>query len=207
MKTKDRIIDEALTLFSQNGYDSVSVEQIASAVGIKAPSLYKHYKGKKDIFQAVLDEMSHRYDEQVLSLNMNGRNSKSDVPMFETISIEQLMTIGISFFSYFLHDNYACRFRKMLTIGQFQNKELAQLYSKQYVDDPLNYQGNLFTALIQMGVFEQQNADIMTLHFYAPIFFLLTLCDRQPEREEEAVRLLKEHIIQFNNLYKGENKK
>ena len=38
--TKKRIMEEALRLFSENGYDAVSVEQIAQAVGIKAPSLY-----------------------------------------------------------------------------------------------------------------------------------------------------------------------
>ena len=46
MSTKERILDAALTLFAENGYDGTSVEQIANIVGIKAPSLYKHYKGK-----------------------------------------------------------------------------------------------------------------------------------------------------------------
>ena len=49
MSTKEKILDAALTLFAENGYDGTSVEQIASIVGIKAPSLYKHYKGKEDI--------------------------------------------------------------------------------------------------------------------------------------------------------------
>ena len=48
MDTKHRILLEALRLFSQRGYDAVSVEQIAAAVGIKAPSLYKHYRSKQD---------------------------------------------------------------------------------------------------------------------------------------------------------------
>ena len=47
MHTKQRILREALRLFSQKGYDAVSVEQNANAVGIKAPSLYKHYKSKQ----------------------------------------------------------------------------------------------------------------------------------------------------------------
>ena len=46
MSTKEKILDAALTLFAENGYDGTSVEQIARFVGIKAPSLYKHYKGK-----------------------------------------------------------------------------------------------------------------------------------------------------------------
>ena len=38
--TKRLILKKALELFSSNGYDSVSVAEIAKAVGIKAPSLY-----------------------------------------------------------------------------------------------------------------------------------------------------------------------
>ena len=56
--TKQKILTEALKLFSQNGYEAVSVEQIANAVGIKAPSLYKHYKGKRDIFDHILQRMN-----------------------------------------------------------------------------------------------------------------------------------------------------
>ena len=49
MDTKQRILDEALTLFSEKGYANVFVGDIAERVGIKAPSLYKHYKSKKAI--------------------------------------------------------------------------------------------------------------------------------------------------------------
>lgn len=43
--TKQRILTEAVKLFSKEGYAAVSVDQIAKAVGIKAPSLYKHSQG------------------------------------------------------------------------------------------------------------------------------------------------------------------
>ena len=42
---------------------------------------------------------------------------------------------------------------------------------------------------------------VMTLHFYAPIYFMLTVCDREPERESEMLKLLDEHIKQFDRLY------
>ena len=42
MNTKQRIMDEALTLFAEKGYGNVFVGQIAEAVGIKAPSLQAH---------------------------------------------------------------------------------------------------------------------------------------------------------------------
>ena len=60
MSTKEKILDAALTLFAENGYDGTSVEQIANIVGIKAPSLYKHYKGKEDILNALIDSAEER---------------------------------------------------------------------------------------------------------------------------------------------------
>ena len=60
MDTKHKILDEALTLFSEKGFANVFVNEIAERVGIKAPSLYKHYKSKQAIFDAIIDEMNHR---------------------------------------------------------------------------------------------------------------------------------------------------
>ena len=51
--TKDRILDSALTLFAEKGYDGVGVDLIAENAGIKGPSLYKHFKGKEDILDAL----------------------------------------------------------------------------------------------------------------------------------------------------------
>ena len=61
MSTKEKILDAALTLFAENGYDGTSVEQIANVVGIKAPSLYKHYRGKEDILNALIDSAGGVY--------------------------------------------------------------------------------------------------------------------------------------------------
>ena len=63
MSTKERILDAALTLFAKNGYSGTSVEQIAEIVGIKAPSLYKHFKGKEDILNTLIDSAEARYEK------------------------------------------------------------------------------------------------------------------------------------------------
>ena len=140
MDTKKKILDVALTLFSEKGYGNVYVGHIAEGVGIKAPSLYKHYKSKQDIFEAILEEMRNRYDKETAYLNINGSDSESDANIFATISEDELVKLGIGLFSFFLHDEYECKFRKMLTIEQFSNKELAELFSNQYINEPLKYQ-------------------------------------------------------------------
>lgn len=203
MSTKERILQEAITLFSVKGYDAVSVGQIAEAVGIKAPSLYKHYKSKRDIFQAILDEMQKRYEEQAAALQMDGNDGMADADIFNAVSEDRLVEMGKELFLYFLHDEYACKFRKMLTVEQFHNKKLCSIFTKQYIDEPLAYQSVMFRMLSRAGTLRQENPDIMALHFYAPIYLLLTLCDRQPEREEKVLGELERHIRQFSRIYGG----
>lgn len=199
--TKQRILKEALTLFAKKGYEAVSVAQIADAVGIKAPSLYKHYKSKQDIFDAILAEMAERYEKQAASMQMNGVEANQDIALFLKVSEKQLIDMAKQLFLYFLHDDYMSKFRRMLAIEQFHSKELSSLYIKQYVDAPLSYQGMALGLLIQAGVLAPEDPKLMALHFYAPMYLLLTLCDCHPEREPEAVMLVEQHIRQFIHLY------
>ena len=205
MDTKQRILDEALTLFSEKGYANVFVGDIAQAVGIKAPSLYKHYKSKKAIFDAIIDEMNRRFEEQAKAMQINGTDASKDAGIYEKLSEDQLLKLGREFFLYYLHDDYTRKFRKMLTLEQFHDTDLAKVYSKLYVDDPLSYQGMLFGFMVMEGVLKTDNVQVMTLHFYSPIYFMLTVCDREPEREPEMLKLLDDHIKQFDKIYGREN--
>ena len=146
-----------------------------------------------------------RIKEQAKALQINGTNAAADAGIYETLPEDQLLKLGREFFLYYLHDDYNRKFRKMLTLEQFHDKDLAKVYSKLYVDDPLSYQGMLFGFMVTAGVLKTDNVEIMTLHFYAPIYYLLTICDREPEREKEALKLLDEHIRQFDKLYGRKN--
>ena len=201
MDTKQRILDEALTLFSEKGYANVYVNDIAEKVGIKAPSLYKHYKSKQAIFDAIIDEMNRRFEEQAQSLSINGTDPSKDAKVYEHMDEDHLVQLGNNLFLYYLHDSYTKRFRKMLTLEQFKDKDLAKVYSRQYFDNPLSYQGMLLGLLVAQGLLVTDDVPIMALHFYSPIYMLLTVCDREPEREKEALELMEKHIRQFDKLY------
>ena len=201
MDTKHRILDEALTLLSEKGYANVYVSDIAERVGIKAPSLYKHYRNKRAIFDAIIDEMNHRFEQQAQALSISGTDPTADAEVYKNMDEEHLIKLGNDFFRYYLHDSYTKRFRKMLTLEQFQDQELARVYSQQYFDMPLSYQGMLLGLMVSQGLLVTGNVPIMTLQFYAPIYMLLTVCDREPSREQEALELLEGHIRQFDQLY------
>ena len=146
--------------------------------------------------------MRNRYDKEAAHLNMTGNDFLIDSELYNNISEDELVKMGIGLFSFFLHDEYECKFRKMLTIEQFSNKELAELFSHQYFNEPLKYQTGLLQLLIRQGYMKNEDANVMALQFFAPIYLLMTVCDREPQREAEALQILEKHIRQFNKMYK-----
>jgi len=202
--TKQLILAEALTLFSTKGYESVTVAEIANAVGVKAPALYKHYKSKQDIFNAILEEMKASYDRQAAAMQMDGRDAEKDQSLYIDTSENATVKRSMELFLYFLHDDNERKFRKVLAIEQYNNRDLADVYANQYVDFPLSYQSALFGLMVNLGVTIPENPQIMALQYYAPVYLYLRLCDCQPEREAEALQILEQHFKQFIRVYHKE---
>jgi len=61
VSTRDRILDAAEARFAGQGYSAASMGEIASDVGIRAPSLYKHFESKKALYRAVLKRLLDPY--------------------------------------------------------------------------------------------------------------------------------------------------
>ena len=59
---KQQIIEEAARLFSQHGFDRVTVKQIGDTCGITEPAIYRHFASKDAIYEAVLDSISQRME-------------------------------------------------------------------------------------------------------------------------------------------------
>ena len=54
VSTKQKILDVAIDLFAQNGFNAVSMQDIAQVVGIKKASLYYHFASKDQILKEIL---------------------------------------------------------------------------------------------------------------------------------------------------------
>ena len=200
-ETKQIILDEALELFSKNGYDGTTVADIADAVGIKAASLYKHYQSKQDIFDSILARAADGYDELTKQLGVDGRTGENDVPRYAGMEMETLIQTGVSLFLFFLNDETLRKLRRMYTIEQYKKPAASKLFTNQYINDPLAYQGAVFKAFMEQGIMKVFDSNIAAIHFYAPIYLMICLCDNCPEREPEALEYIKGHIIQFGKLY------
>ncbi|MFN8376691.1 MAG: TetR/AcrR family transcriptional regulator [Anaerolineae bacterium] len=66
MKTKEHILDTALTLFNQQGTGAVSTNHIAEAAGISPGNLYYHYRNKEEIIRALFERLFHLWDVKLV---------------------------------------------------------------------------------------------------------------------------------------------
>ncbi len=205
--TKQKILEKALELFSAQGYDSVSVGEIAKAVGIKAPSLYNHFPSKQAIFDAIMESTAAQYEADTDQINIHVQNAEQDIPVFTEISEDALFEKVRQIFEYSLHNEAISRFRRMMTIEQFRSPELAALFSRRYVERVVDYHAGIFRALIAAGEIRAADPDTLAMMYVAPVLTLIGVCDRQPEREGECLEKLQNHVQLFFRMVHGGNPK
>ena len=205
--TRQKILDKALELFSERGYDAVSVGEIAQAVGIKAPSLYNHFPGKQAIFDAIVESTAAQYEADTDRIDIHVQSAAQDVPVFTEITEDALFGKVRQIFEYSLRSETIRRFRRMMTIEQFRSPELAALYSRRYVDRMIAYHAGIFRALIAAGEMRPEDPETLAMMYVSPVLTLIAICDRQPEREGECLEKLRQHVVLFYRMVQKGNGK
>ena len=198
--TKQEILDAALELFSTQGYEATSISQLAEAVGIRKASLYSHFENKQAILDALIRTTMDEYEQHSIFAKADWED-----PTFtkdkEHMTPEMAAQMFLGQIRYILHDPKISRARKMLTIEQFQNAQMAQLQTKQNYTDVMRYFTGLVRFLIRQGRLVDSDPEIMAAQLCLPISMWINLCDREPERENDVMQLIKRHIRQFFELY------
>ncbi|MGI5077632.1 TetR/AcrR family transcriptional regulator [Treponema maltophilum] len=198
MTTKERILNIALNLFSERGYSAVYVTDIAEEVGIKAPSLYKHFKSKEDIFESCINCFYAKMEDMHKKLLPQ---ADQEIKFYKNIEENELLMITDSLFDFYLTDDVASKFRKMLIVERYRNKKLNLIFEKLFIEGAVEHQTAVFRKLIQAGVFKKSDPKILAFHFYTPIFFLLQKYDLHPEKIDEAFAELAVLIHDFHQKY------
>ena len=200
--TKQEILDAALELFSVQGYEATSISQLAEAVGIRKASLYSHFENKQAILDALIQTTMEEYEKHSIFANADW-----DDPTFtkdkENMTPEMAAQMFLGQIRYILHDPKISRARKMLTIEQFQNQQMAQLQTKQNYTDVMRYFTGLVRFLIRQGRLADSDPEIMAAQICLPISMWINLCDREPEREGEVMKLIERHVRQFFEVYQA----
>ena len=168
---KEEILIVALHLFARDGYEAVSVSQIAGELDMTKGALYRHYKSKRDIFDCIVRRMEQQDGEQARENEVPQESIEKTPEEYHNVSLDDFVEYSKSMFEYWTEDDFASSFRKMLTIEQFRSEEMQNLYQQYLVSGPAEYVKDLFKNM------KINNPEENAVNFYANMFFYYSMYD------------------------------
>ena len=175
---KEEILIVALHLFARDGYEAVSVSQIAGELDMTKGALYRHYKSKRDIFDSIVKRMEQQDSEQARENEVPEESIEKTPEEYQNVSLDDLVKYSKSMFEYWTEDDFASSFRKMLTIEQFRSEEMQNLYQQYLVSGPAEYVKDLFKNM------EIKNPEENAVQFYANMFFYYSMYDGATDKRK-----------------------
>ena len=145
--TKERIMETALELFAEKGYLGTSMNDIAKQLGFTKAALYKHYTSKQEILNRIVERMNETDYERAKQFEMPEGNLTEIVAAYQKTPIEKVRAYSKAQFLHWTEEDFSSRFRKMLTLEQYRDPEMAQLYQKYLATGPVDYMAAIFRGL------------------------------------------------------------
>ena len=165
MNRKEEIILATLELASANGMKSVSMSRIADRVGIKAPSLYNHFKSKDEIVSA----MYIFFREKALQ---NRSPGFADPENFTEKSLEQILTESLHGYLGMISDPNLMLFFRVLYSERSVNPLAAEIMLEE-TEHMLRSTRNLFYALAVHGKMKNEGIDTAAMAFALTVHSLI----------------------------------
>ncbi len=198
--TRENILHTALRLFARNGYEATSVSDIASELGMTKGALYKHYKSKRDIFDNIVERIYQIDVERAKKYGVPEETYDKSPSAYYNTAVNEIEVFIKEQFRFWTENDFASNFRKMLTLEQYRNQEIMELYQKCLVSGPVSYMEDLFREMLEQGILEKSDPKLLALEFYAPFYLLVSISDTMTDKKE-AVNLLSAHIERFIEKY------
>lgn len=189
--TKERALHAALELFGSKGYDGVSMNDIAQAVGIRAPSLYKHFPSKEALFAAVSPAAAEHYQAMWAEVAAGQSRLERDARTLGNLSAERLEQDTLAWVRVQLEQGKG--YRAFLAQS---GEDLRWLW-----DEPLGLYTGLFTRLIEAQVVKRCDPHVLAVEYLAPIFQFLRLADRDEGLQGSVIEETRRHVRQFHRAF------
>ena len=190
--TKEKILAAALEMFSKNGYTGTNIRELSASLGLVKSGVYKHYESKEAIWNALLDEMIAYYGEHF--------GSPEHLPPVPD-SPEGLVTMTMQMVNITVHDEKIIMTRKVLTLEQFRDARARELATKHFLTGLTDIFTRIFTGMMDKGLLRKDDPKMLAFAYTAPISALIHLCDREPEKTEDALKQIEEFSRHFIRVY------
>lgn len=201
-ETKERILETALELFAQSGYLGTSMSDIAARLGITKAALYKHYAGKQEILDRIVQRMNELDAARSAAYEMPGAAPEGFAQAYLNTPLDRIRAYSTAQFDHWTREPFSANFRKMLTLEQYRDARLAQLYQENLASGPVKYMAAIFRPLTD----SDETAMQLALDFYGPMYLLYSVYDGAADQSAVAP-MLEAHIDRFIAKIEGEYRK
>ena len=190
--TKERILEAALEMFSQNGYAGTNIRELSASLGLVKSGVYKHFESKEAIWNALLDRMIAYYDDHF--------GSAEHLPPVPD-SLEEFVQMTMQMVNLTVHDEKIIMTRKVLTLEQFRDMRARELATKHFLTGLTDMFTRIFTGMMDKGLLRKDDPAMLAFAYTTPISALIHLCDREPEKASEAIRQVEAFSRHFIRTY------
>ena len=190
--TREKILDAALTSFAEKGYEGTNLWDIAEAVGIVKSAIYRHFSGKEALWKTVIDMMEEYYDER-----FGSEKNPPKVPE----SCEELIDMTMHMVDFTIHDPRVIKIRKILLMEQFRDERVKTLASQHFLTGLEAMFTEVFQGMMENGSLKKDDPRMLALAYTSPVSALIQLCDREPEKEKEVLKTIREYAEHFTGTY------
>ena len=192
--TKERILNAALEMFSQNGYAGTNIRELTASLGLGKSSMYRHFESKEEIWNTLLDEMTAYYGERF--------GSPEHLPPVPD-SLEGLVGMTVRMADLTIHDEKIVMTRKLLSIEQFRDNRARELATRHFVTGLAEMFTRIFEGMMDRGLLRRDDPAMLAFAYTAPISVLIHLCDREPEKTAgvlEEIEAFSRHFIRVYGI-------
>ena len=176
--TKDRILKAALEKFSENGYAGTNIRELTQSLGLVKSAMYRHFESKEEIWNALLDEMAAYYAARF--------GSPENLPPVPD-SLDDFLKMTGRLAELTVRDEKIVMTRKLLTIEQFRDGRARDLATKHFLTGLTEMFTHIFAGMMDKGLLRRDDPAMLAFGYTAPISALIHLCDREPDKTEEAL--------------------
>ena len=186
--TKDRILQEALILFAEQGYKGANLRDLAARLGLSKSALYKHFASKEAIWNALLDRMEAYY-----AAHFGSMDRLPPTPA----SCGELLGLSMGMIRFTVTDPQIILTRKLLLTEQFHDDRVRRLAGKHFLEGTANIFAHLFAQMMAAGLLQKEDPDMLAFAYTAPISALIHHCDRHLEPQEVTMARIEQFARHF----------
>lgn len=190
--TKERILSKALELFSQKGYEGTNINELMESVGLVKSAMYRHFDSKEEIWNALLDRLIAYYEDRF--------GSPERLPSVPD-SPEELLAMTMRMVNFTVHDKTVVMTRKLLTIEQFRDERARKLATKHFLTGLTEMFTPVFSGMMDKGLLRRDDPELLAFSYTAPVSVLIHLCDREPEKTDDALARIEAFVRLFIKTY------